>query len=156
MPSFYRNNVPASADSIDIPLLLLKHWVPKGPDRPNIDIPPLVTSNKAVKRAPLSSKWFDKRYLAVGLVVLALLSLTTVYRPRPVHRDRQHAVKTLTAPTHQRTLKSTNFETAAPTPVYSHLPAPTFVRQPIHADRSLSPRRLPGSYYNRPPPALLS
>lgn len=100
--------------------------------------------------------WFDKKSLAVGLVLLALLSLTSVYRPRTSGYGEHHAAKSQMAPAHQRNLKSTSFETAAPTATYVPLPAPICVRQPLHADRTLTPRRLPGSYYNRPPPALLS
>lgn len=96
--------------------------------------------------------WIGKGYLAVGLVLLSLLSLTSVYRPRPMNCGEHHAARHQTTPLNQRNLKSTNFETAAPSAVYVPLPAPTYVRQPLHADRTLSPRRLPGSYYNRPPP----
>ncbi len=125
----------------------------------NIDILGVVTSNTRVMRPPAPRKflaWFDKGSLAVGLVLLALLSLTTVYRARPLSSGEHHAAKSQMSPAHQRNLKSTSFETATPTPTYLPLPAPTYVRQPLNADRTLSPRRLPGSYYNRPPPALLS
>jgi hypothetical protein len=90
----------------------------------------------------------------VGLVLLSLLSLTSVYRCRPVGSGEHHAVKSQAAPVNQRNLKSTNFESAAPSAVYVPLPTPTYVRQPLRADRTLAPRRLPGSYYNRPPPSI--
>jgi hypothetical protein len=100
--------------------------------------------------------WISKDYLAVGLVLLALISLTSVYRPRPVTGSDHHLVKSQTAPVNQRNLKSTTFETATPAAIYLPLPTPAYVRQPLNADHTLCPRRLPGSYYNRPPPALLS
>ncbi len=99
---------------------------------------------------------FDKGYLAVGLVLLSLLSLTAVYRTHPVTSGQEHTAKSQTSPSHQRTLKSSSFESAAPAAFYLPLPVATYTRQPMHADRTLSPRRLPGSYYNRPPPSLLS
>jgi hypothetical protein len=92
----------------------------------------------------------------VGLVLLSLLSLTSVYRPRSGMAGEHHAVKGQSTPVNQRTLKSTTFETAVPSAVFVPLPAPVYSRQPLHADRTLSPRRLPGTYYNRPPPASLS
>ena len=92
----------------------------------------------------------------MALVLLALLSLTSVYRPRTVVPGQHHAVKGQSTPVNQRNLKSTNFETAVPCALFSALPAPMYTRQPLHADRTLSPRRLPGSYYNRPPPASLA
>ena len=124
-----------------------------------IDIPFDVTSNKRVKRlpgAPTFLRWFSKDYLAVALVLVALLSLTSVYRPRPVGAGEHHVARTMSSPVHQRNLKSTSFESAAPSAVFVPLPISTYTRQPLHADRTLSPRRLPGSYYNRPPPSLLS
>ncbi len=97
-----------------------------------------------------------KDSLAVLLVLVALLSLTSVYRARHLGANEHHVAKSRPEPTQQRTLKSTTFESAAPTPVFMPLPTPHYVRQPLHADRTLSPRRLPGSYYNRPPPSTLS
>lgn len=111
---------------------------------------------KQLRVPPLFWAYFDKGYLAVGLVLLSLLSLTAVYRAHPVPSGQEHAAKSQASPSHQRTLKSSSFESAAPAAVYLPLPAPAYTRQPMHADRTLSPRRLPGSYYNRPPPSLLS
>ena len=108
------------------------------------------------KLRPFLASFFDRGYLAVGLVLLALLSLTSVYRPRPMGVDGHHVMKAHMSPAHQRNLKSSSFETAAPTIAYLPLPAPTYVRQPMNADRTLSPRRLPGAYFNRPPPSFLS
>lgn len=98
---------------------------------------------------------FSKDSLAVALVLVSLLSLTSVYRPRPLGFGEHHVARTQFAPTHQRNLKTTSFENAIPTPAYVPLPSRVYVRQPMHADRTLSPRRLPGSYYNRPPPSAL-
>lgn len=92
----------------------------------------------------------------MGLVLLALLSLTSVYRPRNVSYGGHHVIRHDSTPLNQRTLKSTNFEVAVPVATFVPLPVPTYTRQPLHADRTLSPRRLPGSYYNRPPPSTLS
>lgn len=114
---------------------------------------------EGVQRPPLAHQgtaWFDKSYLAVGLVLLALLTLTSVYRPRSVAEHQQRVVKTQSTPVNQRNLKLTSFATAIPAVVHLPLPAPAYVRQPLHAARTLSPRRLPGAYFNRPPPSLLS
>ena len=92
----------------------------------------------------------------MGLVLLALLSLTSVYRARNVSYGGHHVVKQDSTPLHQRNLKSTTFEVAVPVASFVPLPTPTYTRQPLNADRTLSPRRLPGSYYNRPPPSTLS
>ena len=97
-----------------------------------------------------------KDSLAVVLVLVALLSLTSVYRARHLGTSEHHVAKTRPEPTQQRNLKTTTFESAAPVPVYLPLPTADYVRQPLHADRTLCPRRLPGSYYNRPPPSALS
>lgn len=99
---------------------------------------------------------FRKDYLAVALVLVSLLSLTSVYRPRHLGTGEHHAAKAQPSPTQQRNLKTTSFESASPTPTFVPIPVSHYVRQPLHADRTLSPRRLPGSYYNRPPPSALS
>lgn len=97
-----------------------------------------------------------KDYLAVALVLVSLLSLTSVYRPRHFGTGEHHAAKSQATPTQQRNLKTTTFESAAPTQVFIPMPASVYVRQPLHADRTFSPRRLPGAYFNRPPPSALS
>lgn len=111
---------------------------------------------RSLRVPPAFWAWFGKGHLAVGLVLLSLLSLTTVYRVHSTPGTSSHAVKSQASPAQQRNLKSTTFETAAPAAVYLPIPVSAYTRQPIHADRTLSPRRLPGSYYDRPPPSQLS
>lgn len=88
----------------------------------------------------------------MGLVLLSLLSLTSIYRPRPIDSGEHHAAKSQPAPVNQRNLQSTDFQTAVPATVYVPLPAPSDLSLSLQADRIVVPRRLPGSYYYRPPP----
>ena len=100
--------------------------------------------------------WLSRDVFAVCLVLIALMSLTSVYRHPLTHAHKRTAFERQSTPTQQRNLKSTDISSAAPTQTFTPIPAPVYTRQPINADRTLSPRRLPGSYYNRPPPASLS
>ncbi len=85
-----------------------------------------------------------------------LLSLTlfmSVRFPHLTFNPGGHTVRSQSDPGKQREMQRLDLlEVAETTSSFVIHLSSNYQRQPVNAHRALSPRRLPGAYYNRPPP----
>ncbi len=98
------------------------------------------------------SQWRWYRRL-VPVLLLSLTLFMSLRFPHITFNSAGHTFRSQSDPGKQREMQRPDLlEIAETTSSFVVNPSSSYQRQPINAHRALSPRRLPGAYYNRPPP----